>query len=77
MADRVWENVRGCLGEHSLALGPYFAYQALHTPRHLLYTLARYKFAARMLPQRGAWPFWRWGVERVLGPSFWQREVTA
>lgn len=39
------------MGEKTFTLGPYFAYQLRHTPRHLLYTLSRYKFAARMLPQ--------------------------
>ncbi len=36
-------------GDASLTLAPYFAHMALKNPRHLLFTLARYKFAARML----------------------------
>jgi 2-polyprenyl-3-methyl-5-hydroxy-6-metoxy-1,4-benzoquinol methylase len=33
----------------NFVLGPYFANQALKAPRHLLFTLARYKCAAKML----------------------------
>jgi 2-polyprenyl-3-methyl-5-hydroxy-6-metoxy-1,4-benzoquinol methylase len=50
MADDTWKAVRGELGDEHLELGPYFAQQALHSPRHLLFTLARYKFAAKLLP---------------------------
>jgi 2-polyprenyl-3-methyl-5-hydroxy-6-metoxy-1,4-benzoquinol methylase len=32
-------------------LGPYFSHQLINSPRHLLFTLSRYKFAARLLPQ--------------------------
>lgn len=32
------------------AFGPYFLNQLLHDPRHLLFSMSRYKFAARMLP---------------------------
>jgi 2-polyprenyl-3-methyl-5-hydroxy-6-metoxy-1,4-benzoquinol methylase len=45
-----WEAAKVAQGHHSLVLGSNFAYQALHRPRHLLFVLARYKFAARMLP---------------------------
>jgi 2-polyprenyl-3-methyl-5-hydroxy-6-metoxy-1,4-benzoquinol methylase len=50
MSDETWRAVKEALGEHSLHLGPYFANQALNSPRHLLFTLSRYKFAAKLLP---------------------------
>ncbi len=49
MADETWKDVTRVFGDASLRLAPYFAHMALHNPRHLLFTLARYKFAARML----------------------------
>lgn len=50
MSDETWRAVKEALGEHSLQLGPYFANQALNSPRHLLFSLSRYKFAAKLLP---------------------------
>lgn len=52
MSDDTWKATREAIGPHSLNLGPYFAHQALDKPRHLLFTLSRYKFAARLLPQQ-------------------------
>lgn len=51
ITQETWQSVRAMIGENTFSLGPYFAHQVLHTPRHLLFTLARYKFAARLLPQ--------------------------
>jgi len=49
----LWQQVKQTLGDERYTMGPYFSYQALHTPRHLLFTLARYKFATKMLgPKR-------------------------
>jgi 2-polyprenyl-3-methyl-5-hydroxy-6-metoxy-1,4-benzoquinol methylase len=39
------------MGEQTFTLGPYFTHQLRHTPRHLLFTLSRYKFATRLLPE--------------------------
>lgn len=50
MSDKVWSAIKEDLKGQKLELGPYFSYQALNTPRHLLFTLSRYKFAAKMLP---------------------------
>jgi 2-polyprenyl-3-methyl-5-hydroxy-6-metoxy-1,4-benzoquinol methylase len=49
MADKAWDNVMQVFGDSSLTLAPMYAHMALNNPRHLLFTLARYKFAARML----------------------------
>jgi 2-polyprenyl-3-methyl-5-hydroxy-6-metoxy-1,4-benzoquinol methylase len=46
-----WNEVKKSIPRDHLDLGPYFANQALNQPRHLLFTLARYKFAAKLLPQ--------------------------
>jgi len=50
MTRETWERAKAEIGNELFTLGPYFAFQALHNPRHFLFTLARYKFAARMLP---------------------------
>jgi 2-polyprenyl-3-methyl-5-hydroxy-6-metoxy-1,4-benzoquinol methylase len=52
MSDKVWKAVKNDLKKQTLSLGPYFSYQVLETPRHFLFSMARYKFAARMLPQQ-------------------------
>ena len=49
VTDESWRKVRETIEDVNFVLGPYFANQALKAPRHLLFTLARYKFAAKML----------------------------
>jgi 2-polyprenyl-3-methyl-5-hydroxy-6-metoxy-1,4-benzoquinol methylase len=51
MTSQTWQDVRDSMGQATFTLGPYFADQLLSKPRHLLFSLARYKFAARLLPQ--------------------------
>jgi 2-polyprenyl-3-methyl-5-hydroxy-6-metoxy-1,4-benzoquinol methylase len=51
MSEETWESVKKLIGRQSLLLGSNFAHQAIYAPRHLLFVLSRYKFAARMLPQ--------------------------
>ena len=49
-----WELVRQLVGdrvrEQALNVGPFLADQLFNAPRHLLFVLSRYKFAARLLP---------------------------
>jgi 2-polyprenyl-3-methyl-5-hydroxy-6-metoxy-1,4-benzoquinol methylase len=49
-----WEIVRQLVGNRvggrELSVGPFLTDQLLHAPRHLLFVLSRYKFAARLLP---------------------------
>lgn len=49
-----WEIVRQLIGDRvggrELSVGPFLTDQLLHAPRHLLFVLSRYKFAARLLP---------------------------
>jgi len=51
MSSSSWERVKEEIGNRTLCLGPYFAQQLLDNPRHLLFTLSRYKFATKLLPQ--------------------------
>lgn len=51
MSDRAWKEVRNYLGESRLSLGNLYSHSALFAPRRLLFVLARYKFAAKLLPQ--------------------------
>ncbi|HLZ30426.1 MAG TPA: class I SAM-dependent methyltransferase [Chloroflexota bacterium] len=50
MTSQTWQDVRDSMGQVTFTLGPYFADQLLSKPRHLLFSLSRYKFAARLLP---------------------------
>ncbi len=51
MSDENWAEIRKLIEGESIELGPYFGHQIKNSPRHVLFTLSRYKFAARMLPQ--------------------------
>jgi 2-polyprenyl-3-methyl-5-hydroxy-6-metoxy-1,4-benzoquinol methylase len=46
-----WNQIRELINGQDMQLGPYFGHQVLNSPRHLLFTLSRYKFAAKMLPR--------------------------
>jgi 2-polyprenyl-3-methyl-5-hydroxy-6-metoxy-1,4-benzoquinol methylase len=46
---RKWNEVKAEIGNESITLGPYFSYQFRHSPRHVLFSLSRYKFAAKLL----------------------------
>jgi 2-polyprenyl-3-methyl-5-hydroxy-6-metoxy-1,4-benzoquinol methylase len=49
---KLWEEAKGSVvGDDTLTLGPYFSKQVKDQTRHLLFVLARYKFAARLLPE--------------------------
>ena len=45
-----WTKVKELIQGNEMQLGPYFGHQVLNNTRHLLFTLSRYKFAAKMLP---------------------------
>lgn len=44
-----WFGFKEQLGNESVTFGPYFSFQLRHTPRHILYSLAYHKFAAKMI----------------------------
>jgi 2-polyprenyl-3-methyl-5-hydroxy-6-metoxy-1,4-benzoquinol methylase len=44
------KGVKQVIDGKEFAFGPYFLNQLLNDPRHLLFSMSRYKFAARMLP---------------------------
>jgi 2-polyprenyl-3-methyl-5-hydroxy-6-metoxy-1,4-benzoquinol methylase len=50
VANENWNQIRQLIEGQDMQLGPYFGHQVMNSPRHLLFTLARYKFAAKMLP---------------------------
>jgi 2-polyprenyl-3-methyl-5-hydroxy-6-metoxy-1,4-benzoquinol methylase len=52
MSDKHWDSVMDYIGTPKLELGPAFAYQALETPRHLVFVFSRYKFVAKMLSSK-------------------------
>ena len=44
-----WRDVLTMIGDRRVALGPYFSFILLNTPRRLLHLLSYYKFAAKMI----------------------------
>ncbi len=51
MSNENWSEIKRLIEGEGIELGPYFGHQIRNSPRHILFTLSRYKFAARMLPQ--------------------------
>src|SRR3989337_2068954 len=46
---KVWEKVKENISGYELKLGTYFSRQLLVDAKHVLFTLSRYKFAAKMI----------------------------
>ncbi len=67
MADEIWKSVKKRVENYELNMGPYFAHQAILTPRHLLFTYARYKFALSMLPLEATSNLLEMGCNEGLG----------
>ena len=51
VSNKNWSEIRDLIEGEQIEIGPYFGHQIRNSPRHLLFTLSRYKFASRMLPQ--------------------------
>lgn len=49
--EQKWTEFKKQLGNNSVVLGPYFAFQLRHSPRHILFSLSYHKFAAKMIGQ--------------------------
>lgn len=63
----LWQEVMESVASHTLTLSPYFAHQIKGNIRHLLFTFARYKFAARMLGDKPALDVLELGCNEGLG----------
>ncbi len=63
----LWQKVMGSVTEDTLTLSPYFAHQIKGDVRHLLFTFARYKFAARILGDKPALEVLELGCNEGLG----------
>lgn len=48
-AKEIWEDVMNTVPDDNIELGKYFTYQVKHNLKHLFFTLARYKFASKMI----------------------------
>jgi 2-polyprenyl-3-methyl-5-hydroxy-6-metoxy-1,4-benzoquinol methylase len=46
---KVWDEYGGMQKEKIFSVGPHFSFQFRHSPRHVLFSLARYKFALKMI----------------------------
>lgn len=76
----LWNQAREVLSPVELHLGSYFTHQALFQPRHLLFTLSRYKFAAKLLADKGPLDILELGCAEGLGTIMFSeggRRVTA
>jgi len=47
--DENWGKIKNHISSQRIELGPYFTYNLLNSPRHLLFSFSRYKFAARLI----------------------------
>jgi len=45
----LWDHYGAIQKSEHFSLGPYYSYQMRNTPRHIIFTLARYKFAMKMI----------------------------
>lgn len=45
----LWDKYGLLQKSHTFNLGPYYSYQFMNTPRHILFSLSRYKFAMKMI----------------------------
>jgi 2-polyprenyl-3-methyl-5-hydroxy-6-metoxy-1,4-benzoquinol methylase len=46
---KIWDEYGSMQKEEIFSVGPYYSYQFRHSPRHVLFSLARYKFALKMI----------------------------
>lgn len=63
----LWKEVINSVPPCSLTLSTYFAHQILNNPKHLLFTLARYKFVARLLGEGNKKEVLELGCNEALG----------
>lgn len=49
---RLWEEYGNTQKKSNVMLGPHTSYQFIESRRHLLFTMARYKFAMKMLDSK-------------------------
>ncbi|MDC1076128.1 class I SAM-dependent methyltransferase [Litorivicinus sp.] len=62
-----WAEIKGLIRNENIELGPYFGHQVRNSPRHLLFTYARYKFAQKMIPQDNPLEILELGCSEGLG----------
>ncbi len=48
---KLWEEFGAIQKDEPFPFGPYYSYQWRNTPRHILFTLSRYKFALKIIGQ--------------------------
>lgn len=77
MSHELWMEVMDGLADESLELSKYFTHQVLRNPRHLLFTLSRYKSAARMLPRYRDCAVLELGCNEGLGSLILSENATA
>ncbi len=46
---KIWDKYEALQQDEAFAFGSYYSYQFRNTPRHILFTLSRYKFALKMI----------------------------
>lgn len=49
---KLWEKYGSLQKSKIFSVGPYYSYQFIHSPRHILFSMARYKFALKMIGEQ-------------------------
>lgn len=65
--DDSWKKIKDYISSQRVELGPYFTYNLLHAPRHLLFSFSRYKFAARLIGESPSVNILELGCNEGLG----------
>ncbi|WP_051957798.1 class I SAM-dependent methyltransferase [Desulfobacter vibrioformis] len=77
MSHELWMEVMDGLANKCLELSKYFTHQILCNPRHLLFTLSRYKAAARLLPRYRECAVLELGCNEGIGSLILAENATA
>jgi 2-polyprenyl-3-methyl-5-hydroxy-6-metoxy-1,4-benzoquinol methylase len=68
-AKELWQKVMSVKSKQEIVMGPYYAHQVKDEPKTLLFTLARYKFAARLLGEQKNMSVLELGCNEGLGTN--------
>jgi len=68
-ARELWQEVMSVKSKQEIVMGPYYSHQVKDEPKTLLFTLARYKFASRLLGEEKNMSVLELGCNEGLGTN--------
>ena len=68
-AKELWQKVMSVKSKQEIVMGPYYSHQVKDEPKTLLFTLARYKFASRLLGEEKNMSVLELGCNEGLGTN--------